>query len=129
MLFAKVPFTLTTCPNHLSFLLTISSSVSYVVCQGSLHSHHLSKPSKLPLNNLQQCVMLFAKVPFTLTTCPNHLSFLLTISSSVSYVVCQGSLHSHHMSKPSKLPLNNLQQCVICCLPRFPSPSPHVQTI
>ena len=128
MMFARVPFILTTCPNHLSFTLQDD------VCQGSLHSHHMSKPSELyPARwclpgfpsfspHVQTlwallCKMMFARVPFILTTCPNHLSFTLQDD------VCQGSLHSHHMSKPSEL------YPARWCLPGFPSFSPHVQTI
>ena len=45
-------------------------------------------PSSFP------CNVMFAMVPFALTTCPNRLIFLcLTISNSVSYFpVCSGSL-------------------------------------
>ena len=118
MVFARVPYALTTSPNHLTY--------QDGVCQGSLRSHHISKPSHLPrwclpgfptlsphLQTISPTKMVFARVPYALTTSPNHLTY--------QDGVCQGSLRSHHISKPSHLP--------IWCLPGFPTLSPHLQTI
>ena len=118
MVFARVPYALTTSPNHLTY--------QDGVCQGSLRSHHISKPSHLPrwclpgfptlsphLQTISPTNMVFARVPYALTTSPNHLTY--------QDGVCQGSLRSHHISKPSDLPR--------WCLPRFPTLSPHLQTI
>ena len=55
--------------------------------------------------------MVFARVPFTLTTCPDRLTFLVIFTLQDG--VCQGSLHSHHTSRPSDLPPSDLQQRVI----------------
>ena len=105
-----VPFALTTCPNHLSFL---STSVSYFpmdvlfncvspytyyggACYGSLCSHYMSKPSEFPLH---QRVIL-----------PNGCALQLCITLQVLGGACYGSLCSHYMAKPSEFPL---QQRVI----------------
>ena len=158
MAFARVPFAHTTCPNHLTFLLIFSQCPEHDVCQGSLRSHHMSKPSYLPLDlfpmpwtwrlpgfpslapHVQTILpsswsfpyalnMAFARVPFAHTTCPNHLTFLLIFSQCPEHGVCQGCLRSHHMSKPSYLPRDLFPMPWTWRLPGFPSLAPHVQTI
>ena len=148
VLFARVPFTLTTFPNHLSFLVIFTLQDG--VCQGSLHPHNISKPSVLPRDlyparwclsgfpSLSQhiqtiwpssrslpCKMVFARVPFTVTTCPNHLAFLVIFTLQDG--VCQGFLHPHNISKPSGLPRDLYP--ARWCFPGFPSLSQHFQTI
>ena len=123
----------------LAFLVIFSLCPEHGVCQGSLRSHHMSKPSDLPRDlfpmpwtwrlpgfpslapHVQTILpsswsfpyalnMAFARDPFARTTCPNHLTFLVIFSLRPEHGVCQGSLRSHHTSTPSYLPLlNNLQ--------------------
>ena len=131
--FSRVPFDLTTRPNHLTFLLIFPPQL-YPVRRCflgfpllSLHVQTIwpsswSSPSTLP------CETVFSRVPFDLTTRANHLTLLLIFPLHFTLWdgVFQGSLWSHYTSKPSDLPflLNNLQQCtshfpnwasILCC--------------
>ena len=78
--------------------------------------HDTSAPSQAPhIIQLQLCPFLYIVQP--LSFWPSSVYFPLNFTLQDG--VCQGSLRSHHTSKPSDLPLlNNLQQYII--LPNAP---------
>ena len=137
--FSRVPFDLTTRPNHLTFLLIFPPQL-YPVRRCflgfpliSLHVQTIwpsswSSPSTLP------CETVFSRVPFDLTTRPNHLTFLLIFPPQL-YPVRRCflgfpllSLHVQTIwpsSWSSPTPLYPVRRC----FPGFPLISLHVQTI